>query len=198
MGRERPIASGEEEFVAEHRITTPLDDKTIERLRAGDRVLISGFLYTGRDAVHKKLMELVESGQPLPFDLRGQAIYYVGPTPPRPGQVIGSAGPTTASRMDKYAPTLYALGLKATIGKGFRSPEVKESLRVHKGVYLAAVGGAAALISKSIVSSEIVAYEELGTEAIRRIEVKDFPATVINDIYGGDLYEEGKKKWRTA
>ena len=182
--------------MAEHRIETPVSDEDIAKLRAGDRVLITGYLYTGRDFAHKKLIELVKEGQELPIDVKGQFIYYVGPTPARPGKPIGSAGPTTSYRMDSYAPILHSLGLKGTIGKGSRSEEVKESLKKYKGVYLAAVGGAGALISKSIEHSEVIAYPELGPEAIRRIKVKDFPCIVINDMYGGDLYEEGKKNYQ--
>jgi len=184
--------------MAEHRIKTPVSDEEIAKLRAGDRVYLSGYLYTGRDSAHKKLIELIEQGKELPIDIKGQFIYYVGPTPARPGKAIGSAGPTTSYRMDSYAPTLHALGLKGTIGKGSRSEEVKESLKKYKAVYMAAVGGAGALISKSIEAAEIVAYPELGPEAIRKIKVKDFPCIVINDMYGGDLYQEGKKEYRKA
>ncbi|MFQ6081964.1 MAG: Fe-S-containing hydro-lyase [Candidatus Aminicenantia bacterium] len=182
--------------MTEWKITTPLSDEDVAQLRVGDQVFITGIIFTGRDAAHKKLIELVHQKKPLPFDLKGQIIYYVGPTPARPGKPIGSAGPTTSYRMDSYAPLLYSLGLKATIGKGARSEEVKEALRKNKAVYLAAVGGAGALISKSIVKSEVVAYPELGPEAIRKMEVKDFPAVVVNDMYGGDLYLEGKKKYQ--
>jgi fumarate hydratase subunit beta len=182
--------------MAEHRIETPVSDETIEKLRAGDKIFITGSLYTGRDSAHKKLIELVEEGKDLPIDVKGQIIYYVGPTPARPGNPIGSAGPTTSYRMDSFAPTLHSLGLKGTIGKGSRNEEVKESLKKHKAVYLAAVGGAGALISKSIEEAEVIAYPELGPEAIRRVKVKDFPCIVINDMFGGDLYEEGKKKYR--
>ncbi len=182
--------------MAEHRIETPVSDETIAQLRAGDRVFITGHLYTGRDSAHKKLIELVEQGKDLPLDVKGQIIYYVGPTPARPGKPIGSAGPTTSYRMDSYAPILHSLGLKGTIGKGLRNEEVKEALKKYKAVYLASVGGAGALISKSIEESEVIAYPELGPEAIRRVKVKDFPCIVINDMYGGDLYEEGKKQYR--
>jgi fumarate hydratase subunit beta len=182
--------------MAEHHIETPVTDELIEKLRTGDRVFISGYLYTGRDSAHKKLIELINEGKELPIDVKGQFIYYVGPTPARPGKPIGSAGPTTSYRMDSFAPSLHALGLKGTIGKGSRSEEVKESLKKHKAVYLAAVGGAGALISKSIEGSEVIAYPELGPEAIRKVRVKDFPCIVINDMYGGDLYEEGKKEYR--
>jgi len=184
--------------MAEHRIQTPVSDEVIAKLRAGDKVFITGYVLTGRDAAHKKLIDLIKEGKDLPFDVKGQFIYYVGPTPARPGKPIGSAGPTTSYRMDSYAPTLHALGLKGTIGKGARSKEVKEALQKHKAVYVASVGGAGALISKSIVGAEVVAYPELGPEAIRRLKVKDFPCIVINDMYGGDLYEEGKKKYRVA
>lgn len=182
--------------MAEHKIETPVSDEVIAQLRAGDRVYITGYLYTGRDAAHKKLIELVKEGKELPIDIKGQFIYYVGPTPARPGKPIGSAGPTTSYRMDSYAPTLHSLGLKGTIGKGSRSEEVKEAIKKHKAVYLAAVGGAGALISKSIVGSEVIAYPELGPEAIRRVKVKDFRCIVINDMYGGDLYQEGKKQYK--
>ncbi|MGQ9470666.1 MAG: Fe-S-containing hydro-lyase [Candidatus Aminicenantales bacterium] len=182
--------------MAEHRITTPVSDETIEKMRAGDRVFITGYILTGRDAAHKRLVDLIKEGKDLPIDVKGQLIYYVGPTPARPGKPIGSAGPTTSYRMDSYAPLLHAMGLKGTIGKGSRSQEVKEALKKYKAVYLAAVGGAGALISKSIEAQEVVAYPELGPEAIIRLKVKDFPCIVINDMYGGDLYEEGKKKYR--
>ncbi|MGB9004994.1 MAG: Fe-S-containing hydro-lyase [Candidatus Aminicenantales bacterium] len=182
--------------MAEHRITTPVTDEVVAKLRAGDKVFITGYLLTGRDSAHKKLIDLLKGGQELPVDIKGQLIYYVGPTPARPGKPIGSAGPTTSYRMDSYAPTLHSLGLKGSIGKGERSKEVKEALKKYKAVYLAAVGGAGALISKSIEKDEILAYPELGPEAIRRIKVKDFPCIVINDMYGGDLYEDGKAKYR--
>ncbi len=181
--------------MAEHHIQTPVSDEIIEKLRAGDQLYITGHLYTGRDSAHKKLIELVEEGEELPIDVKGQFIYYVGPTPARPGKSIGSAGPTTSYRMDSFAPTLYKLGLKGTIGKGSRSEEVKDALQKFKAVYVAAVGGAGALISQSIEEAEVIAYPELGPEAIRRVKVKDFPCIVINDMYGGDLYEEGKKEY---
>jgi fumarate hydratase subunit beta len=182
--------------MAEHHITTPVSDEIIEKLHAGDQVFITGSLYTGRDSAHKKLIDLVEKGEELPIDIKGQFIYYVGPTPARPGKSIGSAGPTTSYRMDSFAPTLHKLGLKGTIGKGSRNKEVKDSLQKYKGVYLAAVGGAGALISKSIEKAEVIAYPELGPEAVRKVEVKEFPCIVINDMYGGDLYEEGKKQYQ--
>ena len=178
------------------KITSPISADVIENLRAGDQVLISGIIYVGRDAAHKRLIEALDRGDKLPFDLQGQTIYYMGPSPTKPGHVIGSAGPTTSGRMDAYTPRLLAAGLKAMIGKGSRSEAVKEAIKEYKAVYFAAAGGAAALIAKSITKSETVAYEELGPEAILRLEVKDFPAVVINDIYGGDLYQEGKAKYR--
>ncbi|GAB6062457.1 Fe-S-containing hydro-lyase [Deferrisoma palaeochoriense] len=177
------------------RLTPPLTDADVERLRAGDRVLLTGTVYTARDAAHARLVALIEKGEPLPFDPRGQIIYFVGPTPAPPGRPIGSAGPTTSYRMDPYSPVLVAHGLKGMIGKGKRSAEVKEALKKHKAVYFGAVGGAAALISKRIRSAEIVAYEDLGPEAIRKLEVEDFPVVVVNDAHGGDLYEEGRKRY---
>ncbi len=180
----------------EKRIELPLTEKTIIGLRAGDSLLLSGVMYTARDAAHKRMIEALESGEPLPFDITGQTIYYVGPSPAPPGHVIGSAGPTTSTRLDVYTPRLLAAGLKGMIGKGSRSPEVKEAVKKHRAVYLAAIGGTGALLSKSIIKSEVVAYADLGPEAVLRLEVKEFPVTVINDIYGGDLYEEGRTKYR--
>ena len=179
----------------EKRITTPLTDEVIEDLRAGDKVLITGYIYTARDAAHKRMVESLNRGEPLPVDLKGQIIYYVGPTPPKEGQVIGSAGPTTAIRMDRYVEPLLKLGLKGMIGKGYRSPQVKGLLKKYKAVYFAAVGGVATLLQRHIKSSELIAYEDLGTEAIRRLYVEDFPVIVANDIYGGDLFEEGRKRY---
>jgi fumarate hydratase subunit beta len=178
------------------RIQTPLTDEIVEKLKIGDKALVSGFIYTGRDAAHKRLVELVNRGQPLPFDIKGQIIYYVGPTPPNPGKVIGSAGPTSSYRMDPYAPVLIAKGLKGMIGKGFRGKEVIDAMKRYKVVYFAATGGAGALLSKRIKNSKVVAYEDLGPEAIRKIEIEDFPVIVVNDIYGGDLYEEGRKRYK--
>lgn len=177
------------------RLTTPLSDADVESLHAGDRVRLSGVLLTGRDAAHKRLIDLLDAGQPLPVEVRGQIIYYVGPSPPRPGMVIGSAGPTTGGRMDSYAPKLMALGLKGMIGKGVRSMPVREAMRQYKCLYFGAVGGAGALLSKYIKSAEIIAYEDLGTEAIRRLVVEDFPVIVVNDAHGNDLYEEGRKQY---
>ncbi|MDM8000120.1 MAG: Fe-S-containing hydro-lyase [Dehalococcoidia bacterium] len=180
------------------RISLPLTDETVASLRAGDDVLLSGTMYVGRDSAHKRLVEALDQGKPLPFDIKGQTIYYMGPSPAKPGQVIGSAGPTTSGRMDSYSPRLMAEGLKGMVGKGMRAPAVKEAMRKYKAVYFAAIGGAGALISKAIKKSEVIAYEELGAEALLRIEVSDFPVIVINDIYGGDLYEEGKAKYRKS
>jgi len=177
------------------KISAPLSDADVLALKAGDNVLISGIIYTARDAAHKKLIELMGKNEDLPIDLKGQFIYYVGPAPAKPGQVIGSAGPTTSGRMDAYTPMMLEKGMKACIGKGLRNQAVKEALKKYKGVYLAAVGGAGALLSKRIIKSEVVAYPELGPEAIRKLEVKDFPATVINDAYGNDLYADGAKKY---
>lgn len=176
-------------------ISAPLSDKDVMQLRAGDNVFISGVIYTGRDAAHKKLADLIAAGEPLPVDLRGQLIYYVGPSPAKPGKVIGSAGPTTSGRMDAYTPALLAQGLKACIGKGSRSQVVRDALAQYKGVYLAATGGAAALLAKTVSKAEVVAYPELGAEAIYRLEVVDFPATVVNDAYGGDVYEDGRRQY---
>jgi len=177
-------------------IKLPLTEKILESLRAGDSLLLSGVLYVARDAAHKRMGEALDRGEPLPFDIKGQTVYYMGPSPARPGKVTGSAGPTTSARMDAYTPRLLAAGLKGMIGKGVRSREVKEALKKYKAVYMGAAGGAGALISKTIVKSEVIAYPELGPEAVLRIEVRDFPVTVINDIYGGDLYEEGKGRYQ--
>lgn len=179
----------------EKRITTPMKDEDVKELKAGDSVLISGTIYTARDAAHKRLIELVDSGKELPFDIEGSIIYYVGPTPAKPGMVIGSAGPTTSYRMDPYAPKLLDLGLKGMIGKGERSEEVVEAIIRNQGVYFAAIGGAGALIGKSIEEAEIVAYEDLGAEAIRKMEVKDFPVVVVIDSEGNNLYEIGQKQY---
>jgi fumarate hydratase subunit beta len=178
------------------KLQTPLKDEDLVPLKSGDKVLITGELLTGRDAAHKRLYDLVKEGKPLPVDVKGQVIYYVGPSPAKPGAVIGSAGPTTSYRMDAYSPTLIELGLKGMIGKGARSREVREAMVKHKAVYLAAVGGAAALIAKTIKKAQVVAYEDLGAEAINRLWVEDFPAIVVNDIYGNDLYEQGVKQYR--
>ena len=171
------------------KLRTPLQDKDIKGLHAGDKIELSGVIYTARDAAHAKLINLIETGKELPIPIQGQVIYYVGPAPAKPGQVIGSAGPTTSYRMDSFTPVLLKEGLKGMIGKGQRSQSVKDAIQQYKGVYLAAVGGAAALIAKCIKKSEVVAYPELGPEAIRRLEVESFPLVVVNDIYGNDLYE---------
>jgi fumarate hydratase subunit beta len=173
-----------------------LDDETVTQLKSGDNVLINGIIYTGRDAAHKRLVDLLDRGESLPFDIAGQIIYFVGPTPARPGRPVGSAGPTTSYRMDAYSPKLIAQGLKGMIGKGARSQEVLEAIKKYKCLYLAAVGGAGALISQSIKSSEVIAYEDLGPEAIRKMEVEDFPAVVVNDVAGNDLYQEGIKQYQ--
>jgi len=178
------------------RISTPLSDKDVDNLKAGDRVLISGVIYTGRDAAHKRLIGLLKEGKSLPFDIQGQVIYYVGPTPAKPGRAFGSAGPTTSYRMDAYAPSLIERGLKGMIGKGMRNDAVKEAIRRHKAVYFAATGGAGALLGKRVKKAEVVAYEDLGPEAIRRLEVEDFPAIVVNDVQGNDLYVEGERTYR--
>jgi len=180
------------------KIMLPLINEALEGLKAGDNILLTGTMYVGRDAAHKKMVEALDEGKPLPFGIKGQTIYFMGPSPAKPGQPIGSAGPTTSGRMDSYSPRLIAEGLKGMIGKGMRSQEVKDAMKKYKAVYLAAIGGTGALISKSIKKSEVIAYEELGTEAVRRLEVEDFPATVVNDIYGGDLYQEGKARYRVG
>ncbi|WP_066635607.1 Fe-S-containing hydro-lyase [Desulfolucanica intricata] len=177
------------------KIFTPLDDEVVERLRSGQQVLLYGKIYTARDAAHKRLIELINQGKDLPFNPMGQIIYYVGPAPAKPGQVIGPAGPTTSGRMDTYTPALLARGLKGTIGKGLRSSEVIKAMQEYKAVYFAAVGGAAALISKCIKQSNLIAYPELGPEAVYELEVENFPLIVVNDAYGGDLYSEGRKKY---
>ena len=176
-------------------VAPPLSDTDVESLKAGDRVRITGVLYTARDAAHGRLLPLIEQGAPLPIDVRGQIIYYTGPSPARPGGIVGSIGPTTASRMDTYVPALLTLGLKGTIGKGYRGQAVKDALRQHKGVYFGAIGGAGAVLSQFVKKLSIVAYEDLGTEAIRRLEVEAFPAIVVNDCHGGDLYEDGMKQY---
>jgi fumarate hydratase subunit beta len=180
------------------RIETPLTDRVVRGLRIGDKVSLSGIIYAARDAAHKKLIELLDKGEELPFQLPGQVIYYVGPAPAKPGFAVGSAGPTTSSRMDAYAPKLIAHGLKGMIGKGPRGENVKQAMKEHGAVYLAAIGGAGALISKSILSAEIIAYPELGAEAIRRMEVKDFPAIVAGDAMGDDLFIRGKEAYRIS
>lgn len=170
------------------KLTTPLKDEDILKLKTGDKVLLSGKIYTARDAAHKKLLTDLKAGKDAPFELQGSVIYYVGPSPAPPGRPIGSAGPTTSYRMDTYAPTLHSMGVKASIGKGKRGYSVKDALKEHKGVYFGATGGAGALLSQRIVSARVLAYEDLGPEAIRELEVTDFPLLVVNDSYGGELY----------
>jgi fumarate hydratase subunit beta len=176
-------------------VRPPLSDADVQALKAGDRVRITGVLYTARDAAHGRLLPLIEKGERLPIDVRGQIIYYTGPSPALPGTVVGSIGPTTASRMDKYVPALLRLGLKGTIGKGYRSQAVQDALRQHKAVYFGAIGGAGAVLSQFVKTVAIVAYDDLGTEAIRRLEVEGFPAIVVNDCHGGDLYQDGMKAY---
>jgi len=177
-------------------IKSPVDAGLIEKLRTGTHVLISGIIYTARDAAHRRIVNALDEGEELPFNLEGQTLYYMGPSPARPGQVIGSAGPTTSSRMDIYTPRLISAGIRAMIGKGGRSTEVKEAIKKHGAVYFAAIGGAGALLTGSITRMEIIAYEDLGAEAVRRLTVEDFPAIVANDIYGEDLFEQGRMKYR--
>ncbi len=177
------------------KISAPLNDEIVAKLRAGDRVMIDGVIYVGRDAAHKRIVEALDSGEKPPFDLAGQIIYYMGPAPAKPGQVIGSAGPTTSGRMDAYSARLMAEGLKGMIGKGSRATPVKEAMQRYKAVYFAAIGGAGALIAKAIKKSETIAYEELGAEAVLRLEVENFPVIVVNDIYGGDIYDQGKAEF---
>jgi len=180
------------------KITLPLTDEQIDTLKAGDSVLLSGSLITGRDAAHKRLFELAEKGEDFPVDIKGETIYYVGPAPAKPGYAVGPAGPTSSYRMDKYAPTLMDLGLKAMIGKGARNQQVIDAIVRNHGVYFAAIGGAAALIAKSIKSEELLCYEDLGTEAIRRYEIEDFPCIVVIDSQGNNVYETEPPKYRKA
>ncbi len=175
-------------------INVPLSEEDATALRAGDYVYLTGTVYTARDAAHKRMQEALDKGEPLPLDMKNDVIYYMGPSPARPGRVIGSAGPTTASRMDKYAPSLLDLGLKGMIGKGKRTQEVRDAIVRNGAVYFAAVGGAGALLSRSIISSEVIAYDDLGTEAIRKLEVKNFPVIVVMDSNGSNLYETAIEK----
>ncbi len=181
--------------MAEYHMSTPLSEEDVSKLEAGDIVYLNGTIYTARDAAHKRLVDLLEKGEPLPFDLQGSVIYFVGPTPPKPGEPIGSAGPTTSYRMDSYSPILIEHGQKGMIGKGKRNDAVKEACKKHKAVYFGATGGAGALIAKAIKKAEVIAYPELGPEAIRKLEVEEFPVTVINDTHGNDLYEMGRAKY---
>lgn len=177
-------------------IKAPMNDEEIRKLNAGDYVYITGTIYTARDAAHKRMFEALENGEKLPIDMAHNVIYYMGPSPAREGRPIGSAGPTTASRMDKYAPTLLDLGQKGMIGKGKRTQAVKDAIVRNEAVYFAAVGGAGALLSQKIIASEVVAYDDLGTEAIRKLEVKDFPVIVVIDCMGNDLYETAIKEYQ--
>jgi len=174
--------------MSEYRLQTPLTENDVCQLKAGDKVLLSGLIYTARDAAHQRFIQTLEQGKELPFPVQGAVIYYVGPTPAPPGRVIGSAGPTTSYRMDKYAPKLHELGIKATIGKGKRSEEVKKSMQTYKAVYFGATGGAGALLSSCIKQAKVIAYPELGPEAVRVLNVKNFPLLVINDVFGHELY----------
>jgi fumarate hydratase subunit beta len=184
--------------MAEHQITLPLSDEAAEGLRAGDYAFLTGPVLTARDAAHKRMVETLAKGDPLPVDIRGEVIYYVGPTPPKPGHVVGSAGPTTAMRMDPFTVPLLEAGLKGAIGKGGRGPEVAKALQEHRAVYFLAVGGAGALLSRHIRAVEVVAYQDLGTEAMRRMQLNGFPVVVCNDIQGGDALALGKAQWRKS
>jgi fumarate hydratase subunit beta len=179
-------------------LQTPLTKEDVAALRTGDVVRLHGVIYTARDAAHARVAEALEKGDPLPFDPEGQVIYFTGPAPARPGHALGPAGPTTASRMDPYSPLLIERGLRGMIGKGLRSEKVREAMREHGCVYFGAVEGTAALLARCVKEAEVIAYEDLGTEAIRRLVVEDFPVVVVNDLYGGDLYLEGKKRWRRS
>ncbi len=180
------------------KIQTPLTDEVIEKLRAGDKVEITGVIYVARDSAHKRLVEALSRGDPLPFDPKGQVIYYMGPSPAPPGKPIGSAGPTTSGRMDPYTIPLLEAGIKGMIGKGERSPQIREAIKKYKAVYFAALGGVAALLASRIKEAQVIAYEDLGAEALLRIYVEDFPVIVVNDIYGGDAYEAGRAAYRLA
>ena len=179
-------------------LETPLTKEDVEELRTGDVVRLYGVIYTARDAAHARKAEAIENEDPLPFDPEGQVVYFTGPAPARPGHVLGPAGPTTASRMDPYSPLLIERGLRGMIGKGSRSEVVQKAMREHGCVYFAAIEGTAALLARCVKEAEIIAYEDLGAEAIRRLVVEDFPVVVVNDLYGGDLYEEGRKRWRRS
>jgi fumarate hydratase subunit beta len=178
------------------RITSPIDAKTVKKLTVGTRVLISGIIYVARDAAHRRIVEALDKSEPLPFNIKGQTIYYMGPSPAKPGQIIGSAGPTTSVRMDVFTPKLLAAGLRVMIGKGSRSPAVREAIKQNKAVYLVTTGGASALLARTIKKVEPVAYEDLGAEAVLRLTVADFPAIVANDMYGADLFEQGRAQYQ--
>ena len=177
------------------RINTPLTQDKTRELKAGDNVLLSGYIYTARDAAHKRFIELIKNGEELPIDIKDSVIYYVGPSPTKPGNIIGSAGPTTSYRMDSYTPKLLELGLKAMIGKGQRSPEVIEAMKKYGAVYFVSIGGAAALTAKCVEESKLIAYEDLGSEAVRKLKVKDMPITVVIDSRGNNLYESGQSDY---
>lgn len=177
------------------RLNTPLTEDKVRELKAGDNVLLSGYIYTARDAAHKRFIELIKNGKELPFDIKDSVIYYVGPSPTKPGNVIGSAGPTTSYRMDSYTPKLLELGLKGMIGKGKRSPEVIAAMKKNGSVYFVSIGGAAALTAKCVQESTLIAYEDLGSEAVRKLKVKDMPITVVIDSKGNNLYESGQKEY---
>ena len=182
--------------MAEHRLNTPLSEDDVKKLRAGDTVFLNGIIYTGRDAAHKLLVDMIENKDELPFPVEGSVMYYVGPAPAPPGKPIGSAGPTTSYRMDAYSPTLIANGQRGMIGKGARGQEVVDAMKKHGAVYFAATGGAAALIAKSIKEAEVIAFPELLSEAVRKLVVQDFPVIVAQDAYGNNMFEEGVKKYR--
>ena len=180
------------------RLETPLSKEDVQTLETGHVVRLNGMLYVARDAAHARMAEAIESGDPLPFDPEGQVVYFTGPAPARPGHALGPAGPTTSSRMDPYSPLLIERGLRGMIGKGMRSREVREAMREHGCVYFGAVEGTAALLARRVKEAEVIAYKDLDAEAVRRLVVEDFPVVVINDLYGGDLYLEGRKRWRQA
>jgi fumarate hydratase subunit beta len=180
----------------EVRITTPITDDDVSQLKIGDHVLISGTIYTARDAAHGRMIDSLNKGEPLPIDIKGQLIYYTGPTPPRPGRATGAFGPTTSMRMDPFTPPLLKAGMKACMGKGNRGPEVQEALKQYHAVYFMAIGGAGAMLSQYVKKLEVIAYEDLGTESLKRVEVEDFPAVVMDDCEGRDLLNEGRKQWR--
>lgn len=177
-------------------VNLPLTDETVRELKAGDRVLLNGIMYTGRDAAHKRIVELINKNEQLPMDIKNQTIYYVGPCPAKPGQAIGSAGPTTSGRMDAYAPLLMDHGLKGMIGKGLRSKQVVDSIIKNNAVYFAAIGGAGALLAEAIKEAEVIAFPDLGAEAIYKLRVENFPVTVVIDNEGNDLYKIGKEKYK--